>query len=92
MMLYIVGSCPICIGSGDMVVLLEKNKKNPIFYCTACCTAWKKIPMSNQVDAIKKLSEVAPNGVVSPLESDLVFNNIKWRSTTDAYSSLSEIL
>jgi hypothetical protein len=92
MILYIVYSCPICIGSGDLVVLLEKNNKKPVFYCTSCCTAWKKIPMSNQVDEIKTLEDFAPNGVVAPVESDLAFNDIKWLRTTNAYSDLSEIV
>ena len=88
--LYIVGDCPICPGSGDLIALMGKVDNKLLFYCPACETAWDKIP--EKADEIKSLEDFAPEGVVCPSSNDIKAQGILQFEITTVYDSLDDII
>lgn len=83
MILNIVGGCPICPGSGELIALQDKITKNLFFYCPSCESAWDHIP--REVDEVNTLSSFAPSGFLAAPGDKLLSVGLNNFETTDMY-------
>lgn len=92
--LYIAGECPICPGSGELVVLENKKTKSLLFYCAACCSAWHKFPTQAPASSkdINVLHEIAPDGVVEASLERINLEGIKIIAVDEYYENLQDLL
>lgn len=60
------GECPVCYGSGALIVLYDRLSAKPVFFCPSCGTAWLDPPLDMRVDEIASLRDRAPGGVRMP--------------------------
>jgi hypothetical protein len=71
--LFSVGDCPICPGSGDVLLLSSLSPpQSIIFYCPLCGVAWKTPPRGGRVDEISALEDVAPGIVKLPTSAEVL--------------------
>jgi len=89
MRFYIIGECPACIGSGDLLALLSKKDNSLFYYCPACGLAWRDMP--SQVDEMNSLDDFAPNGVIAAGKDDLVSRGINDFDVTELYKDINDI-
>ena len=66
--LHSAGDCPVCPGSGDLIVLISRVDARPVYFCPMCETAW---PDPLTFDTIQGPHELAPYGVRLPSQEDL---------------------
>ena len=90
MIFYIVGECPICIGSGDLLALQSKADGELLFYCPSCETAWDKVP--EELNEIKSLEDLSPEGVICPSSEKLRSHGMLQFEETDLYTSFDDIM
>ena len=68
--LFEIGQCPVCFGSGAVIILEARKSRTLVFYCPSCGVAWPS-PPGRRIDTIFTLEEVAPQGVSLPSEEGL---------------------
>jgi len=90
MIFYILGECPACVGSGDLLALVS-NKNDDIFcYCPACGLAWDEVP--KEVNEMNGMDFYAPDGARPAKLKDIQDHDISSYSETDVYENFDEIL
>lgn len=89
MRFYIIGECPACVGSGDLLALLSKKDESLFCYCPACGLAWNEIP--SQVDEMNSLDDLAPDGVIPAGKDDLISRGINNFDVTEVYKDIDDI-
>jgi transcription elongation factor Elf1 len=62
-LIYHLGECPVCAGSGILICLVSHASGEVVLFCPLCETAWRRLPEPRQVDEINSLSDLAPRGV-----------------------------
>jgi len=68
--LYIVSSCPVDPGFGQVLVLKRRDERQPVYFCPACGTAWTT-PPGQEIHEVNSLEELAPAGAEIVSEKDL---------------------
>jgi hypothetical protein len=69
--LFSLGNCPVCSDSGAVLLIAEKLSGRLLFHCPLCGVAWKKPPIPDQLDEIRSLKELAPEGISLPTDGQV---------------------
>lgn len=89
MRFYVVGECPVCIGSGDLLALLSKKDGSFFCYCPACGLAWSDVP--SEINEMHSIDDVAPHGAVAARLDDLKSLGINYLGVTEEYKNIDDI-
>jgi len=89
---YIVGECPICIGSGDLIALESKFDKSLLRYCPACGCAWLGLEENIDNEELHSLDEIAPDGVERVSWNRLLLEEFNKFSITNVYDGIEDLI